>query len=86
MKNKITCPVCKGEGTINKFSIPKEDYEKGLKGYDLYSCNKINGIYGCENCKGSGVKYEDWYILENPELKENNSTLIQGAGYIDDEQ
>ena len=84
MKSKITCPACKGEGTISKSSIPNEDYDKGLTGYALYSCNKINAIYGCENCKGHGVKYENWYIIENPELKDKQSTLIQGAGYIDE--
>ena len=76
--------MCKEEETINKHSMPGEDFDKGLTGYALYSCNKINGTYGYKNNKGHSVKYENWYIIENPELKNNNYSLIQGAGYIDE--
>ena len=64
----VTCPECWGVGSFITFAIPKADYESGLSGYNLYSCNIINGTKACTRCGGSGQEFKQWYINENPEL------------------
>ena len=54
---EVLCCACFGEGSSKQMSIPKAEYESGLSGYALYSCNTINGTYGCSACGGSGAKY-----------------------------
>jgi hypothetical protein len=76
------CNTCFGEGSSRHMSIPKADYESGLSGYALYSCNKINGTYGCKACGGMGVKYENWYLNENPALENSPNEFREGRGSV----
>ena len=79
---EVLCSGCFGEGASKRMSIPKVDYESGLSGYDLYSCNKINGTYGCKECGGSGAQYEQWYLAENPSLRNESENFRLGWGEI----
>jgi hypothetical protein len=62
------CPNCLGNGSELTMKIPRSDWESGATGYELYSCNKVNGRQACEVCGGSGGEYLDWYLDEHPEL------------------
>ena len=76
---KEPCSNCLGIGSNKTFSIPKEDLESGLTGYALYSCNKINAAVACIECGGSGTRYEDWYLKENPDL-DTSTPFVKGKG------
>lgn len=79
---EVLCSACFGEGASKHMSIPKADYESGLSGYALYSCNTINGTYGCKACGGIGAKYEDWYLKENPGLQKASEEFRKGRGSV----
>lgn len=81
-KFEILCSACFGEGASQQMSIPKADYESGLSGYALFSCNRTNGTYGCKACGGMGAKYEEWYLKENPGLKNSPEEFRKGRGSI----
>ena len=76
------CKKCAGEGKTIGFAIPKADYERGATGYELYSCNTVNATYGCEACGGRGALYKDWYLEENPELRETSQEFVIGTGRL----
>lgn len=72
------CPNCSGIGAFDEMAIPKADWESGLSGYALYSCNHVSGREACTVCGGSGGKYEKWYLGEHPELSEG--VFVAGSG------
>ncbi len=74
------CPNCFGIGSQRTMSIPKADFESGLKGKDLYDSNRVNGRVGCPVCGGADGDYEPWYLEEHPELKSDK--LRSGSGLI----
>jgi len=82
-KFNLLCNNCFGHGSYREMSIPQADRDLGLSGYELYSCNSINGTYGCKICGGHGAKYEKWYLDENPKLKESDSQLVVGSGFVE---
>lgn len=82
---EILCCKCFGEGVTMQISIPKADYKLGLNGYALYSCNRINGTYGCKECGGSGAQYQQWYLEENPSLRSESENFRKGWGSIPQE-
>ena len=81
---KVTCPKCKGTGSVISFAIPKEDFEKGLSGYALYSSNKLNAKLGCSECGGYGIEYEAWFKVESPEEIKDETKIVLGTGEIDE--
>lgn len=78
----VLCSGCFGEGQSKQMSISQEDYASGLSGYALYSCNQINGTYGCQECGGAGARYEPWYLAENPGLQAGSEPFRKGSGLI----
>ena len=78
----LLCANCFGEGMFKSMTIPKEDYESGLTGYALYSCNRINGTYGCKECGGEGASLESWYQAESPEITASKVPLKRGNGAV----
>lgn len=78
----VTCPYCLGSGYSNGFAIPRGDWERGAKGYDLYSSNQINSQSGCVECGGGGVWYEDWYLEEQPGKSNASDVYRSGSGEI----
>jgi hypothetical protein len=77
---EIICPRCFGEGCYVSFAIPKEDHQKGLSGYDLFSCNKVNAEHACAQCGGTGINYHEWYLVENPHLRTEAPKFRRGSG------
>ena len=77
---EVLCNACFGEGESKHMSIPKADLESGLTGYALYSTKRINGTYGCTACGGGGANYEEWYLKENPTLRDNSEPFRKGWG------
>lgn len=78
--NHCVCPNCLGQGSLITMAIPKEDWESGLTGYALFSCNRTNGRIACGVCNGVGAEYVPWYEAENPEKA--GSKLVSGTGVI----
>jgi hypothetical protein len=78
----LPCPDCNGEGSTMTFAIPKADWESGLTGYALYSCNTLNAVVACSACGGSGVSYHAWYLDEKPELRATAVALVKGSGRV----
>jgi hypothetical protein len=74
----MTCPSCFGEDSYVTFAISQEDAEKGLTGYDLYSCNQIAANRACAQCGGQGTLYEEWYLKEHPELARSQRAYTKG--------
>lgn len=62
------CPNCFGIGAFDEMAIPKADWESGLTGYALFSCNRVSGRVACTVCGGTGGRFEAWYLVEHPEL------------------
>jgi hypothetical protein len=63
------CTDCFGIGAKSSMKIPRKDWESGATGYSLFSCNKANGIEACHTCGGTGGRFLEWYLEENPELR-----------------
>lgn len=74
------CPVCGGAGFVNTYTIPKEERERGLSGYELWSCNTINCAVACVNCGGEGKQFKEWYLDEEPERRLALPTYRSGTG------
>lgn len=77
---KRFCPNCSGIGAFDEMAIPKADWESGVSGYALYSCNLVSGREACTVCGGSGGKYEKWYLDEHPEFL--NVAFVEGSGLL----
>jgi hypothetical protein len=74
------CPNCFGIGSQLTMSIPKADFEAGLRGKELYDANRLNGRVGCPVCGGAGGDYEPWYLEEQPQFA--STPLRPGSGLI----
>ena len=80
-KTHIPCPHCYGRTGLLTFAIPKENWNKGLSGYGLYSENRVSGWIACKTCGGEGATYQDWFIADYPEQCAS-SPCIPGKGCV----
>lgn len=78
----LPCPKCSGLGSETTFAIPQEEFDKGLKGYALYSANTINAEVACTKCGGEGVAYKEWYLAEQPKLRLLEQKYRKGTGKV----
>lgn len=74
------CPICGGRGSATTFAIPKEEWDRGLTGYALYSCNTINASVACAYCGGEGSLFKEWYLNEDPRRRLDLKPYRPGTG------